>query len=304
MTAALGVLSLGSPACIAGSGKPRIVSAFSGDQEGPRSFSAISREIAAQSEELRNLYIQAQGLYPYLTNSYRVRLYIDDDGDIYNVDLLDRDQVIRDFEQEFLARVAQIHFEEYDGPDVEVIYTFTFYPDPHHRAHAKPLPPPVLAEPVEAPAPPAEPEAAKEPEAAPEEAPAAPPAEEPAVPPAQEPAAPPPSSTEEGAAAGGAVVAPAEKTEEKKEEKPAEPPAATEPAPEQPPASEPQAAPQEPAPVAPAPVEEKKEEEKPAESAAPEPLPSENFSEEGDPVNPGGWTDGAPPAPPAETPAE
>lgn len=117
-----------SGGCLAGVGDTVVVSPFSGDAEGPRSFAALSKQISEQSDELRKLYIQAQGLYPYLANSYRVRMWISDDGEVTDVEMLDRLYVLKDFEDSFLQKVRNFHFDEYDGPDVEMIYTFTFYP--------------------------------------------------------------------------------------------------------------------------------------------------------------------------------
>ncbi len=239
------LLLAGSPlaGCLAGAGRAEVVSAFSGNQEGPRSYKALTQEIAAQSDDVRALFLQAQGLYPYLQNSYRVRLRINDDGEVVSVDLLDRQYVIHDFERAFLERVRRFKFSEYDGPDVEVVYTFSFYPE--RIMPPKPVPggapPPAAETPAGASGPEKAPPTPAAEAAAPDREPAAPmPVETPPGPAGSEPppaspatatpAQPAAVSGESQSAAGAAAIAPAEENPEKTPEEtrpqPAETPAA------------------------------------------------------------------------------
>lgn len=139
--AALAVLAAAAVAAgCAGTGEARIVSPFTGPESGPRSYPVLAEQIARQSESLRDLYLQAQGLYPYLANSYRVSLTIERDGEIDEVRLLDRTYVLPDFEEAFLERVARFRFEECRKcSTIQVIYTFEFSPD--HKNRLKPPPP-------------------------------------------------------------------------------------------------------------------------------------------------------------------
>lgn len=106
----------------------KVVSPVSGDVAGPRSFEALSNQVIAQSEELRLLAVRTRGLYRYYVNRYRVRIVVEEDGDVSEVELLERDFLLPEFEDRFLEIVSRFKFDEYEGQPVEFVYTFEFYP--------------------------------------------------------------------------------------------------------------------------------------------------------------------------------
>lgn len=108
--------------------RAKVVSPVSGDVSGPRSFEALSNQVIAQSEELRLLAIRTRGLYRYYVNRYRVRIVVEEDGDVSEVELLERDFLLPEFEDRFLEIVSRFKFDEYEGQPVEFVYTFEFYP--------------------------------------------------------------------------------------------------------------------------------------------------------------------------------
>ncbi|MCB0218283.1 MAG: hypothetical protein KDH09_01195 [Chrysiogenetes bacterium] len=200
--------------------RAKVVSPVSGDVEGPRSFDELSRQVREQSEELRLLAIRTRGLYRYYTNRYRVRVRVEEDGTVSQVDLLERDFMLPEFEDRFLEIVSEFHFDECECEPVEFVYTFEFYPEAPdgalehaaEREKAKMGQPTQMEQSMNGPAEEAAPEEMEEPEAGMEEVPADAPApaeemEEPAdedadqampeEPASEEPAAPEESMDEE-----------------------------------------------------------------------------------------------------------
>lgn len=224
--------------------RAKVVSPVSGDVEGPRSFDELSRQVREQSEELRLLAIRTRGLYRYYTNRYRVRVRVEEDGTVSQVDLLERDFMLPEFEDRFLEIVSEFHFDECECEPVEFVYTFEFYPEAPdgalehaaEREKAKMGQPTQIEQSMDAPTEKVAPEEMEEPEAGMEEVPADAPApdeetEEPADQDAgqamaEEPASEEPAASEESmdeepmsedAAAGESVEEPMEAPPEEME---------------------------------------------------------------------------------------
>ncbi len=112
------------PACA--SREIQIVTPYSRHITGPRSFEAIERQIQAQAQPFRDLYFRVQADYPHYINSYRVDLLIAPDGEVDKVNLVERDYLYKDFEEEFMHLVRNLEFAECDCPPTRIIYTFRF----------------------------------------------------------------------------------------------------------------------------------------------------------------------------------
>lgn len=216
---ALALLVVTTSGCVAVQ-RAKVVSPVSGDVEGPRSFDELSREVREQSEELRLLAIRTRGLYRYYTNRYRVRIRVEEDGTVSQVDLLERDFMLPEFEDRFLEIVSEFRFAEYEGEPVEFVYTFEFYPDAPEgalehaaaREKAKMTQPAQVEAPMDATAEEAAPEEMEEPEAGMEEVPADSPA------PAEEEMEAPAEEAEQGMSEEPAPEEPADPEESMSEE--------------------------------------------------------------------------------------
>ena len=125
---ALALLVFTTGGCVA-TQRAKVVSPVSGDVEGPRSFDELSRQVREQSEELRLLAIRTRGLYRYYLNRYRVRIRVEEGGEVSEVEVLERGFVLPEFEERFVEIVGNFQFTEYEGEPVEFVYTFEFYPE-------------------------------------------------------------------------------------------------------------------------------------------------------------------------------
>lgn len=118
------LLLLASASCA--SRKLQIVTPYSKHITGPRSFEAIEKAIQEQAQPFRDLYFRVQADYPHFMNFYRLDLVISPDGDVESVTMIERDYVLKDFEDEFMRLVNRMKFPECDCPRTRIIYTFRF----------------------------------------------------------------------------------------------------------------------------------------------------------------------------------